>query len=223
MAKIIEREKAILLRLKGTSIGEIAKRLQVSKSTVSHWCRDIALSDVAIANITKKNESKSTESLLRYTEALRKQRQQNITHDKQLGKEKVGRLSNRDVYLIGLGLYWGEGYKHGSQEFGFTNSDHNMITFYIRWLQVVFNVKLCDLILRVSINNAHESRIFAIEDFWSKLTGVPKNNFTKPSFIKSVSKKVYKDNSNYFGTLRIKVRRGTSMRRQILGAIEVLN
>jgi len=222
MANIEKRERAQKLRLRGTSIADIAKEVVASKSTVSLWCRDIVLSDNALQNIIKKSKSKNTLSLLNYTEKLREKRQRSIKEDMSKGSSMVGNLSERDILCIGLGLYWGEGYKRGSQEFGFTNSDGNMIKFYIKWLKVVFAVNNIDLILRVSINESHKDRIKQVEKFWSKVTNVPLSQFTKPSLIKTASKKNYNKKEAHYGTLRIKVRRGTSKRRIVLGAIESL-
>jgi predicted transcriptional regulator len=221
MTKQRERELAQNLRQKGTSISDISHKLKVSKSTVSTWCKDIVLTPPqAVEVIARTSESKSTRSLLLYTESLRAKRQENITITTEAGKKKLGSLSKRDIYCIGLGLYWGEGYKRGSQEFGFTNSDARMITFYLLWLRTVFKVVPKDLILRVSINMSHATRLPEVENFWSRITGIPLSQFTKSSLIKTQSKKVYKKDSEYYGTLRIKVRRGTTMRREVLGAIE---
>jgi len=186
------------------------------------YSRDIVLSEEAIQNIVIASESKSTKSILRYTESLRKRRQSEIVRDIQKGALLIGGLSERDILCVGIGLYWGEGYKTGSQEFGFTNSDPAMIIFYIRWLRVVFNIPLEDLILRVSINELHKPRILSIEKFWSSVTDIPLRQFAKASFIKTTSKKIYNNPSIYNGTLRIKVRRGTVKRRIVLGAIEAL-
>jgi transcriptional regulator with XRE-family HTH domain len=220
MAKTKEKEEAIALRKRGMSIGEIARKLLVSKSTASGWCRDISLSSEAISKIAKKGKEKSIEGLMRYSESVRQQRIKNTQVSMKKGATELGHLSDRDVYCIGLGIYWGEGYKTGNQEFGFTNSDPQMISFYIRWLQTVFLVKTEDLILRVSINQLHRNRIEEVEAFWVRHTEVPLCQFTKPSFVKTTSKKMYKDHSTHMGTLRIKVRRGTVMRREVLGAIK---
>jgi len=66
---------------------------------------------------------------MRYSESLRQQRIAATKISTQKGKDDLGSLSDRDIYCIGLGLYWGEGYKQGSQEFGFTNNDPQMILF----------------------------------------------------------------------------------------------
>jgi len=220
MAKIIEREKALALRQLGTSIKDIAVKLKVSPSTVSVWCRDIVLSEAAIQKIVKQSEVKSTIGVLRYTEALRLDRQERVKVDHKRGRERLGTLSARDILCLGVGLYWGEGYKRGSQEFGFTNSDIAMVLFYIKWLEVVFGVLRQDLILRISVNETHRRRIKDIEKFWISKTKISISQFTKPSFIKTASKKIYQNEKVHFGTLRIKVRRGTRLRREVLGMIE---
>ncbi len=220
MAKTKEREHAQSLRKTGVSIKDIAKKLSVSTSTVSLWCRDIVLSQAAIQKIVSKSQHKSTLGILRYTESLRLRRQQTVLDDKELGAMRLGALSDRDIYCLGLGLYWGEGYKKGNQEFGFTNSDSKMIGFYLKWLKIVFAVTPKDLILRVSINELHKNRIDEVQGFWVRSTGIPISQFTVPSLIKTKNNKIYNNHGDHYGTLRVKVRRGTRMRRQVLGAIE---
>ncbi len=134
----------------------------------------------------------------------------------------VGKLSRRDLFIAGLALYWGEGYKGLSQELGFTNSDPVMIRFFIEWLWRVYKVSPDKLILRVSINGSHLSRVVEVERYWSRLTRVPLNQFTKTSLIKTAHKRVYGNESVHYGTLRVKVRSGTDLRRQILGSIQKL-
>jgi len=222
MAKTLTKDQTQKLRRLGTSISDIALQLGVSKSTASMWCRDITITETALQKIAVKSGKKSVASLLQYSEKQRKVRQKAIIEDTNRGKMMVDSLSSRDIFYVGLGLYWGEGYKQGSQEFGFTNSDVAMIRFYIKWLHVVFKIKSSDLILRVSINQSHELRIREVEEFWSKETRIPLAQFTKPSLIKTNSKKVYTNAHKHFGTLRVKVRRGTSQRRIVLGAISSL-
>ena len=222
MAKANEQSKALLLRQGGQSIGEIARVLKVSKSTVSGWCKDITLSDKQIRNIAEKSKHQATMSLLRASEIQRKKRQNDVIQANALGKQDVGLLTKRDLHMVGLGLYWGEGYKKGSQELGFTNSDPAMIQFYIKWLSKIYGIKKEDLILRISINSQHSRRISELIHHWSTVTGVPSVQFTKTSLIKSTSKKIYKNPEEHFGTLRIKVRRGTDLRRRILGSISAL-
>ena len=108
----------------------------------------------------------------------------------------------------------------GMKEVGFTNSDPAMILFFIRWLSKCYGITQDRLILRVSINILHINRVKEVERYWSRLTGVPLSQFTKISLIKSISKKRYANESVHYGTLRVKVRRGTDLRRKILGSVE---
>jgi len=224
MAKILQREEARLLRKSGYSISRIAKDLSVSKSTASCWCRDIPLTIRQMEKIAIDSKHHATKSLLIAAERQRADRQRSILFSTTKGHSTVGVLSSRDTYMVGLGLYWGEGYKTGSQELGFTNSDPSMIRFYIKWLNTQFKIRPEELILRVSINAIHKKREFEIEEYWSKITNISTTQFTKTSYIKSKSKKVYPESIDkpHFGTLRIKVRRGTVLRREILGAISAL-
>lgn len=222
IAKQLEKEKALSLRLQGKGIGEIAKTLCVSKSTASLWCRDIALSPRQIGTLAKRSKHHAVEALLLSAEKQRTQREVETRMLTAAGKNEVGKLSSRDLFMVGLGLYWGEGYKQGNEELGFTNSNPAIIKFYIRWLSEIYGVKAEDLILRVSINISHERRAGLVQKYWSDLLNIPLSQFTKLSLIKTTSKKVYSNKNVHYGTLRVKVRKGTKMRRRILGAISAL-
>lgn len=222
MAKYELKTKAISLRKNGGGIKEIARILKVSPSTVSFWCRDMRLNLSQQVNLSKRSARQSTASLLAYAEQVRTRRIAAVLKAQEQGSQLVSSLTERDITMVGIGLYWGEGYKRGSEEFGFTNSDPNMIRFYLAWLAVLFDVKKEDLIFRVSINQVYRSRERTILSFWSKLLKVPVTQFTKTSFIRAQSKSLVNRPTEYHGTLRVKVRRGTAYRRQVLGAIAAL-
>jgi len=54
------------------------------------------------------------------------------------------------------------------------------------------------------------------------LTEIPLNQFTKTILINAIAKKVYTDN-NYYGTIRITIRKETQLRRKIIGLIQGLS
>ncbi len=222
MANIVKKEKALILRKEGLSLSEIAQKLSTNKSTVSHWCKDIPLSTHQQRALHARSSIKSLAALLRAAEGKRAIRIAKVKQLTQEGMERVGRLSSRDRFIAGLSLYWSEGYKHKGEEIGFTNADPKMILFFIRWLSEFYAIDKKRLILRVSINASHLHRIEAVGHYWSKVTRVPLSQFTKISLIKTVAKKEYKNHDVHYGTLRVKVRRGTDLRRAILGSIEQL-
>lgn len=213
------KEKALRMRKSGESIAVIASSLEIPKATVSYWCRDVMLSVQQMRILQEKSKRAGVLASLRLSERARLRRLSAMRTYTAKGAHDVGALSRRDLFMVGLGLYWGEGYKKGSQEFGFSNSDPTMVRTYIAWLESVFGIDKKDLILRVSINNIHAKRETHVLCFWERLLGVPRIQFTKTSFIKSQSRKVFKNSTKHYGTLRIKVRRGAALRVRVLGAI----
>jgi len=222
MAKIKEKYKAIEMRKNGFSIGEISKKLNVSKSTASVWCRDIVLSETQMKTLENRIKERGAKALFRVAEKKREERIKRTQVLSNKGKKDVGSVDKRDLFMAGLALYWGGGYKKGSQEFGFTNSDPVINIFIIKWLQEIYGIEKYRLILRVSINEKFANSEKEIINYWCKKLGIRKEQFTKTSFIKTKLKKIFPNNINHYGTLRIKVSRGTDLRRRILGSIEAL-
>ena len=222
MTKPFQRERSLEMRRKGASIGVIAKTLGVSKSTVSAWCQDIALTKAQIDANHAEMHKAGVRALLLVAEKRRRERIRNIERFARMGSRDVGRLSKRDLFILGLGLYWGEGYKNGSEETAFTNSDPCMVRVYVSWLEKIYGVAKRDLVFRISINQIHEKRFEAVMNFWTGFLGVREDQFTKPSFIKAPVKKVYANNDEYYGVLRVKARNGVNLRRRILGSLQKL-
>jgi len=214
------KERAKRMRKSGKSLGDISKKLNVTKSTLSFWCKDMILTESTIRKIQTKGKLKSIRGLLRYSEFKRKERIERNILQRQEGATILGTLSSRDVLMVGLGLYWGEGYKYENGELGFTNSNPDMIRFYFKWLEL-WNIKKDSLIFKLTLNKFFIKKENDIENFWINFLGVKKKQFSKTTFIQTDLKKAsMKDVEKYKGILRVKVRKGTALRNKILGAIE---
>ncbi|MBP9749197.1 MAG: hypothetical protein KBD21_00435 [Candidatus Pacebacteria bacterium] len=220
MAKQEVREIAQRLRREGHSIGEIVTILQQPKSTVSYWCKNIVLTEQQIRLIQEKHTVRSVATLLRVAEKQRAERLSREQKAAESGRKDVGQLTGRDLYMLGLGLYWGEGYKYAHCELGFTNSNPIMIRTYMAWLERVYGIERGRMTCRISVNEVHRERIHEVERFWQEVTGLAVQQFTKTSFIKAVTKKKYTNGEMHHGTLRIKVQRGTSLRNRIMGTLD---
>src|SRR5574343_181567 len=85
LVNISKKEKAINLRKEGKTYSEILKEIPVAKSTLSEWFRDVSLS--------KKQNQKLTQE--KYTKAF----------------GDVKNITKRELWLIGVVLYWAEGSK----------------------------------------------------------------------------------------------------------------
>ncbi len=218
MAQTLLRDKARILRTQGKSLNEITNHLRVPKSTVRFWCRDIILSKSQQMKLYEKQRIGGVRAAV----TMRNKRLRLTKEITELAVSEIGRISQRDLLVIGAALYWAEGYRKGDGEFGFTNSDPKMIRLVVRWLQEACGVDKEKIHFRVCINRIHKKRINEIRKFWGKALEVSYKQFSKPTFIKVKNTKTFLNFQNYYGTLRVKVRQSTNLRRRILGWIEGL-
>lgn len=220
MAKVEERLKTEELRRAGRSIKDIAKALNVSKASVSNWCRDIKLNKMQQRELMRRAiEGGSRGGLLGAATNHRRKLERIATHALQ-GKKFVQRLSARELLLIGAAIYWGEGSK--KSHLSFVNSDPDMVVFMYRWFQSALGVKKEDFLPRIAINAVHTSREGVILQYWARLLGLPKKQFRRTTFIQRSNTKRYANHDEYFGLLTLRVRNSTELKYRILGLIDGL-
>lgn len=221
MARSRDRLLAQQLRSQGKSIKEITKILEAAQSTVSLWCRNIKLTPPQIAELERRTHDPYYGRRLTYLQKIKNQKELQITQLTNTGIKEIGNLNKRELLLIGIALYWAEGFKKDSQV-GFASSDPKMIRFFIKWLQECFNYKVNDLCFRITINISHQDRLGDIQQFWEQEIGNASIYFQKPFFQKTKWQKIYENRSSYFGVLRIRVRKSSKFLRRIHGWIEGL-
>ena len=88
-------------------------------------------------------------------------------------------ISGQKLKLVGLMLYWCEGYKSvKSSGIDFANSDPAMVSAFVKFLRTIYQVdeKRFRILLYCYSNQNIENLI----NFWSSLTGISKNQFSKP-------------------------------------------
>lgn len=211
--KKAERFQAIRLRKAGWSYNEILSKVNVSKSTLSVWLRNIGLAEPQKQRLTEKkriSQKKAQEAW----HALRVKRELDII---QTAQKAIKKISQREFWLIGVALYWAEGSKQKthlvSQKVCFSNSDPNMVLFFDKWLRVICKRKSEEIVYSIYIHKTGD--IIAAKRFWSRLlnTNIERVYF-KPSALKTKRKNTGK---SYHGLLRIEVRKSTALNRQIRG------
>ncbi|MEK7080473.1 MAG: helix-turn-helix domain-containing protein [Patescibacteria group bacterium] len=223
MANVEEKNKALKLRLKGKSISEIAEKIDIPKSTISIWCRNVKLKREYIDRLAKRQISGSYKGRMKFLERIRNER---LLQTEKLRKEGLGdvkHISKRDLFIAGIAMYLSEGATSDcGEEVSFTNSDFRAVLFMKKWFMKICGVATDRFIVQIRINRTHKDKVGVIEKYWSKIIGVPSVQFTKTILIKSKSKKVYPKENIYYGTVRLKIRQGTQLRRRINGWIEGL-
>lgn len=220
--KQIEYEKAIALRTTGKSLKKIAKLLGVSVSIVSIWSKEVELTE------KQKEKLKRRKVNIRHLRRLAKQSHlEKIFRVKRLfesSSAEIKPLTDNELFLTGLALYWAEGFKSIKEgRLGFCNSDPRMIKFMITWFVKALKVKKEDFILRTEFNESHKDREEEIKYFWSKSTSILLNQFEKPFYHHSAWLRDYPDRDNYFGVLRIRIRKSSELLNKMRGWISGLS
>src|SRR6478735_7869753 len=208
------RAKARELRLQGMTYDQIQVELGCSKSSISLWVRDLP----------KPKPRYTEEERLALMNAglarLRAGQDQERMETKRIARESMGELSDRELFIAGVTLYWAEGMKDKPysrrESLLFINSDPNVIKVYLNWLALL-GVTRERLHLRVSI---HESAdVTQAEDFWSDLTKVPRVDFMKATLKKHNPKTTRKNTGEaYHGCLVIYVTKSAELYRRVEGA-----
>ena len=219
MAKSLQRIEARRLRCEeGFSYKEIAKKVNVAKSTISLWCQDIELTADQLRNLEIRSNLKNMKGRLIGARVQRERRLALIKKGEDDGLLKFSSLTENEFFIAGLALYWAEGFKKGGHA-GFCNTDPSMMKFIINWLFTFFNLTYDDLKFRVDINEAHINREEAVKEYWIQTLGIPCKQFQKTSFKNVISKKVYENFDQHYGTLRFEILRATRVSYSILGLI----
>lgn len=220
MVKIEERNKARELRKEGVSINKIATQLNVSKGSVSRWCEDIDLTPCQIEALHTSKVRGGYVGRMKGALMNKQKRINAIERHRVAGEKEIGTLSERDLLLLGLGLYWGEGSKGevGSPA-TIVNSDPAVILIAIRWLQEALGVDRTDFRPYIYISEVHKGREEKIMKYWVRTLGIPKKQFLDVIFLKSRPKKKYENYDSYYGILALRVRRSSDLKYRILGLI----
>lgn len=213
------KEKAIKLRKRGFSYNEILKEVPVAKSTLSLWLRNVGLAKEQKQRLTERRAA----AALRGAQTRRNQRL-NITKEiKDRAKLEIGRLSSRELWLIGIALYWAEGSKEKtkSPRLEFCNSDPFMVKLYLKWLSKILKIKPIGVAFEIFIHENHINELNNVKKYWSSITGFPVPNF-KNIYLKKHNIKTNRKNigNNYHGLLKIKVKESSTLNRRVAGWIE---
>lgn len=218
MAKFALKSQARTLRIAGTSIKDIALQLGISKSTASTWCADIVLSDAHTKALKDRRIRAGHKGRLAGTRFHKEQREKKIRSFQDAGLKATKSINNQDLFMVGLGLYMGEGNKSGNK-FQFTNSNPALVKIMVLWLKRNFQIPKDRIYCRVLINEIHADRIEKVEYKWSRLLGVPRRQFRKTILIKSKSKKTYENRDVHLGTLVLRVQRSSELQYRVLGLL----
>jgi len=210
----VEKQNAIELRKKGMSYSLISNQLSISKSTLSNWLKDLPYSPNKQV-LDRIRHGQGTYGLRR-----RQIRLDEISELKLQGIAEVGEMSKRDLWMIGLGLWIGEGSKT-MEQIRLVNSDPRVIRLFIRWLREICGLK--DENITIAMHLYPDSNELLSMSYWMDITKLPREQFRKTQIDRRLDKKVLKTGKTPYGTLHVTVisnnnsEKGVRLYRKMMG------
>ncbi len=188
---------AMELRRSGYSYSFISEKTGISKSTLSDWlslCNYIPNKET-IERIGKaRSASGAVKSKIKLDSILRAE---------EVAKKDIGSVTARDLFMLGLGVYIGEGCK-SAQLIRIINGNSKVIRLAINWLKKTCGLTNDNFAIRIHLYPDNKEK--ECLDFWSKETGISLDKFYKSQVDFRKDKKKFKQGKLPYGTAHLSVK-----------------
>jgi hypothetical protein len=191
------KKKVFALRKAGYSYSDIQKRTDISQATLSDWLSNVPYTPNAFVRGKIKNAHKAA------IEAAHKRVAADDAAAHRDACAMLGAISARDVLMLGLGLYLGEGDK-GGKSVAISNSDPDTLVLALRWLLTFPGITKSNIWVRV--HTYPDLDAAKVLNFWSKKLGIPKNQFGAFVVDRRVKKMRPRPRKLFFGTAHLIIR-----------------
>lgn len=175
MARKQDKETARTLRKQGMSYSEIRERLDVSKSTLSVWLRDMPLSEKRINEL----RARAPRRIERFRATMKAKKDARRTEVFSKVAKDIEDSTNTS-FVAGFYLYWGEGTKTAEYTVSLTNSDPSMMQAFIQWLDLLGVDRTR---LKVKLHLYIDQNEEQVKKKWAVALTIPLRNFNR-SYIK---------------------------------------
>jgi hypothetical protein len=196
--KLIEKKISIDLRSKGYSINDICEKTGFAKGSVSSWVRNVILTSEQRQLLSKKGQKLDIIEKRRITRLAN----ENLKKSKaiELAGKDIGSISKRELFLIGIALYWAEGRKAKGGIVSFSNGDPRTIKLMMSFFRDICSVSDSKFRGHIHIHPHLDSS--ESEKYWSRVSSIPLNQFYKTYCKPNKSSQSKKDSLPY-GTFDI--------------------
>lgn len=220
VSKIIQpevKDEARRLRLEGLSVGRIAARLGIAKSTTSLLVRDIPLTDTQRSQLEAASAVSPASAGRRLGQLTWSRQCRAHRRGAQLMGRELARLGDPE-FAAGCMLYWAEGSKSRNQV-ALANADPHLVAFFVRWLGHWFGIGPERISLRVNCFLNNGVALGEIEDWWLRKAGLPASCLRRSVINRPSSASKGLRGRLVYGTAHIKVD-STFVIQAIYGAIQ---
>lgn len=213
-----ERDGALRLRRQGLTYEAILRQSRVAKSTLWRWLKAEGLVETQPQRLTELKRIAQRKGAA-VVKAARIARTQALL---EASSQEIGVLSRRDLWLLGLALYWAEGAKQKpgnvSASVIFTNSDPLAIKLFMRWAQEICGVSEEQLSFELYLHETGDAQ--RARSFWSTQLQVP---VEKLAHVRWKRHRPATRRTNvgdaYHGLVRVRVACSSALNRRIAGWI----
>lgn len=191
------REKVFELRKQGHSYNYISQQTNVSKSTLSGWLSNIPYTPnkMTIERIGKARAASGYQKAKQKIESIKKAETE--------AKSEIGNITKRDLFMLGIGIYIGEGTKTNNIV-RIINADPKIIKFAVKWFKETCGLSRENF--RIRLHLYPDNNIKKCIQFWSDISEIPINQFQKTYIDIRKNKKMFKRGKLPYGTAHLSVR-----------------
>jgi hypothetical protein len=216
------RDRASQLRMQGWSVPRIATELGIAKSTAFLWVRHIPLAADEASRLRRREHAKAMTDARWEPHRQQRDRRRAEVHDD--CATLVGKLSGRDLLLLGAAIYWCEGEKakpwRRVERQSFVNSDVGLLRIFLRFLEAV-GVDRGQPTYRVLIHETADADVAAA--WWARELKIPPDRFRKPTIKRHVPTTVrHNVDCDYHGCLVIYVPRSRELYWRVEGVVQTI-
>lgn len=179
-------QKARMLRAKGATFSEIKSQLRIGYGSIHRYTKDVSILPQHVQVWREKQGGSKKRAKKKRREALAEAR------------KKLKELGLKEWLIALTTLYWAEGAK---RDLSFSNTDGEMITFFVKSLEKVFGIKKEELKVTIRIYEDLDKEKCLV--YWAEKVGIPKSQILNINILKG-----RKRGKLNYGMCRVRVRKG---------------
>jgi len=213
------KRQAICMRNQSATYNEINRLLGVPKGTLRGWFKKAEASGKLRSRLLTGNQMKWAQNIITYNKKRALVAREKAEDIRRQAADKVAKLSDRDLALVGIALYWAEGDKRSRWRLDFSNSEPAAIRLMMKFFREICEVPEEKFKPWVQIHQNISAK--KAIGFWSKITNIPPDRFTIQNQTSKSSKSKRPGDRLPYGTLHIRIH-GGELANRVKGWVEGL-